>query len=293
MLGQKIAELLSVHPGDTVRLIMVKHSDSGVVIPKVSVYKVEGIVSSGYQELDALWFFIPLDEGFSVMAGTDAEFTVGLTTDSTFSPALKNIEFEVQKHILSKMNSKAISGAWVSTWMELNRSKFENFSSTKILLLLIMLLIVLVASVNISSALVMVVMERRKEIAILKSTGATASGITASFLMVGFCCGAGGVLLGLPFGLLVSININGIIRGMERIMNCAVKFWNILVNGSSAAGNVHLLDPGFYLQEIPVTIPVKELLLIVLGTLVLSIVVSALPAIKAGQEKPLDTLRKM
>ena len=296
VIGQKIAELLGIHEGYTIKLITVKSTGTTkkTFVPKVAQYTVRGIVSCGYQELDALWVFIPLDEGFSVMAGTDAEYSVGLTTDVTFSPKLRTVEYYVQKHIISLGNGTSISGAWVSTWDEMNSAQFENFSSTKILLLLIMLLIVLVASVNISSALVMTVMERRREIAILKSTGATANGITMAFLITGLGCGAGGVLIGVPLGLLVSVNINAIISGMEKVVNAFRKFgWILLNHGSDNFEDFKLLDPGYYLQEIPVTIPFKELFLIVTGTLLLSLIVSAVPAIRAGREKPLDTLRKL
>ena len=140
----------------------------------------------------------------------------------------------------------------------------------------------------------MLVMERRKEIAILKSTGASSGGITLSFLLVGFACGAGGTLLGLPLGLFVSVNINGIIRFIENVINAFTRFSFMLTTGSASNfEGVHLLDPGYYLQEIPITIPLRELFIIVVGTLALSVVVSIIPAIKAGKEKPLDTLRKM
>ena len=92
----------------------------------------------------------------------------------------------------------------------MNATEFENFSSTRVMLVFIMLLVVLVASVNISSAIVMLVMERRKEIAILKSCGASSSGITFSFLLTGLACGTGGVMAGLPVGLLLSVNANAL-----------------------------------------------------------------------------------
>ena len=81
---------------------------------------------------------------------------------------------------------------------------------------------------------------------------------------------------------------------MEKIVNIFLQCLLFIVRGNSHSINaIHLLDPAYYLQEIPVSIPFKELLIIALGTLLLSIAVSAFPAIKAGRGKPLDTLRKM
>ena len=291
IIGEKISSLLGVKAGDTIRLITVRKTASGIS-PKMTSLKVTGIVSCGYQELDALWVFVPLETGFTALSGSNTEFTVGLSTDQTFSPLLREIEAKVQSFLIEKSGG-IISDAWVSHWSELNASEYENFSSTRILLLLIMLLIVLVASVNISSALVMLVMERKREIAILKSVGATPSGITTTFLLTGFATGAGGVLVGLPLGLLASVNINAIIRFMEKCVNFIAKCIFILKNSGGTFSEIHLLDPGYYLQEIPVSIPFGELTVIVLGTLFLSFAVSAIPAIRAGREKPLDTLRKM
>ena len=187
-----------------------------------------------------------------------------------------------------------------------NTAQYENFTSTRIMLIFVMFLIVLVASVNISSALVMLAMERRREIAILKSVGATSEGIMAAFLLTGFCAGGAGVVLGIPLGILCAVNVNQILSGIEELLNIFVHFWYNLSNmffdflemllsmdfARSEFVPVQLLDPAFYLEEIPVILPWTGIFIIAAGTLVLSVVVSALPSIKAGKEKPLDTLRK-
>lgn len=187
-------------------------------------------------------------------------------------------------------------GFEVYTWKELNRSQFQSFTTTRTLLLFIMLLIVFVASVNVSSALVMLVMERRQEIAILKSTGATPSGITISFLLAGFLTGLGGIVTGIPAGIFCAIHINGIFSLMEQGINALNRLGYIVAAGfgssASMPAQIHLLDPAFYLEVIPVHLQRNEIFLIAAGTLVLSVVVSVFPAYRAGQEKPLDTMRK-
>jgi len=162
------------------------------------------------------------------------------------------------------------------------------------MLLFIMMLIVLVASVNISSALVMLVMERKKEIAILKSLGGTSRGISLSFIITGSVTGFFGVLFGLPLGLLFSLNFSRVMNFIEALVNSFAKIFYFLSEGSlSNYVTLHLLDEAFYLQNIPITIPVKEVALISLATILLSLLVSLLPAIKAGKEKPIETLRKI
>ena len=285
VIGQKVARDLNLHAGDTITLITSELGAAGVVRPKAALFTVAGIVSCGYQELDALWVFIPFAEGESFFPRAAAQHIVSIMTPDSFSPELMRIKGRVQ--------DAAGDGCIVYTWDELHAAQYENFASTKILLLLVMLLIVLVASVNISSALVMLVMERRREIAILKSMGASPDGITAAFLLAGFSAGAAGVLFGVPLGLLASVNINALISVVERLINACGKCLYVLLHGANGMYTaIRLLDPAYYLQQIPVTVPFRELLVIVLGTLLLSLLVSALPAVRAGREKPLETLRR-
>lgn len=294
VIGQKIAEMLNLHAGDNLRLITVSTKSNAHIVPKMTTLKIKGIVSCGYQELDALWIFIPLETGFSIFPKGSSEYNIGLTTADAFSKTLYQTQGRIQYALYGNENISPIDSAYVYRWDEMNSSEYENFSSTQALLLLIMLLIVLVASVNISAALVMIVMERRKEIAILKSVGGTAEGIATSFLLTGFAAGLGGVIVGIPLGLLAAVNINGIISFMEKIVNFGAEFVYLLNNANlSSYKEIHLLDPAYYLQNIPVSVPFNKLFIIASGTLVLSLIVSAIPAIKAGKEKPLDTLRKM
>lgn len=286
VVGEKLAETLSLHTGDTIRLITTRAGDSGKLLPKITPFKIQAIVSSGYQELDALWVFIPLETGFSILSSPSARAKVGIETADAFS-----VNLPLTRHLV-QMALPRFSQAYL--WNELNSAEYENFSSTQIMLLFIMLLILLVASVNISSALVMLVMERRREIAILKSLGATKGGIALSFLITGMVAGLVGVLTGLPLGLLCAVNINKIINFIEKVVNLFAKIVYLIMHGSGADfTQIHLLDPAFYLQHIPLSIPLGELSLICVGTLVLSLVVSAVPALRAGRERPIDTLRKL
>lgn len=285
VIGTKMAELLNLRAGGTFRLITTNIRSNGGVTPKVSTFKVAAIVSSGYQEMDALWIFIPLETGFSVIPREAANFSVMIKTSETFSGKLSQIQQECEK---------ACGGnGLMYSWKELNSSQFENFSSTKVLLIFIMFLIVLVAAVNISSAIVMLVMERRREIAILKSIGGTSRGITLSFLIAGIVCGFCGILLGLPVGLLLSVNANELVSFTEKIVNFFSRITYILSGGSADGfSQVHLLDPAYYLTTIPISIPFAELFAVCVSVLLLSLIVSVVPAVKAGKEKPLDIFRK-
>ncbi|MCQ2573171.1 MAG: FtsX-like permease family protein [Treponema sp.] len=285
VIGQKLSEILELSPGDSFRLITTKTGAKNTMTPKLTTFKVAAIVSSGYQELDALWVFIPIDVAYASVPLNTAEFSLLIETEDAFSPYLSRV----------RMNVEQITGrhANVFTWSEMNASEFENFSSTKVMLVFIMILIVLVASVNISSAIVMLVMERRKEIAILKSTGASNSGITFAFLIAGLACGTGGVLIGLPVGLLFAVNANSMVSVAEKIVNWFGKIFNLMKGiPLSEIKDIHLMDPAYYLSEIPVNIPFSEIFGIIAATLILSLLVSYIPAYKAGKEKPISLIQK-
>ena len=287
IIGQKLAETLGLAAGDTFRLITARRLESGKIVPKITPLKIAAVISCGYQELDALWVFIPLATGFSILPVQSSEVTVGLSTADAF-------DFVNLMRVQNNVERVVPQYTRVYLWNELNTAQYENFSSTQIMLLFIMLLIVLVASVNISSALVMLVMERRKEIAILKSLGGSSSGIAFSFLVTGLVTGALGVVTGIPAGLLCAVNFDVIIHAIEWLVNNGARFVYVLGKGSLADfTQIHLLDPAFYLQRIPLSIPLGQLIIIGCGTLVLSLAVSAIPAIRAGREKPIDTLRKI
>lgn len=284
VIGKKIAELLGLSVGDTIRLISTKTIASGSVIPKFSNYTVEGIVSSGYQEIDALWVFIPLESGFEYLSSAASSIYVGIEVENPFDADFYSIAYN--------LDSTLTPGFSLYTWHDFNQSQYENFASTKLMLLFVMFLIVLVASVNISSALVMLVMEKRKDIAILKSLGASNGGIGLSFVLTGGAAGLLGTIIGIPLGLLCAVNINSIITLFENIIN----IFNKLIYFIADKGEyipISLLDPAYYLETIPVVISGKEIGIIIVGTILLSILVSIIPAKKAGKEKPLDIIRKI
>lgn len=286
VIGQKLSEILDVDVGGTVRLITTRENSSGGISPRVTSLKVSGIVSSGYQELDSLWLFIPMEKAFGLLPKVSSDITVGVVTPNAFGVELEKAYYEIDQFIPQY--------AVPCRWNEINPAQFENFASTQIMLVMIMMLIVLVASVNISSALVMLVMERRREIAILKSLGGTSGGIAMSFLITGVVTGLCGVILGLPLGFLCIVNFNSMISVTEKILNFLKEIFYLAVNGNlQDFTKLHLLDPNFYLQNVEISIPMEEIILIASGTLVLSLIMSIIPAIKAGKEKPIETLRKI
>ena len=99
--------------------------------------------------------------------------------------------------------------------------------------------------------------------------------------------------MGVPAGILISVFANQLVTGLEKLLNFIVRI-NYSLRGIelSAENYVKLMDPAYYLQNIPVTIPAGQIILICVLTITLSLIVSIIPSVKAGKEKPLDILRK-
>lgn len=287
LIGQGIAEQLELKVGDTIRLITTQKINDRI-FPKMTPFKVCAIISSGYQELDALWIFIPISRGIEILKPESSTVSIMIETVDPFD---KNGSL---RKIQAKVEDATSYLASTYRWDELNRAQYENFSSTETMLIFIMILIVLVATVNISSCIVMISLERKKEIAILKSFGTSSKTISMSFVIVGFMIGVLGVLIGIPIGILISLNVNNIIAIIEQIVNFFAKIGYFIANGSlEAFSSIELLNDAYYLESIPVEIPIFRILLYIVFTILLSIVMSLIPAHKAGKEKPNDIFRKV
>lgn len=291
LVGEALAKNLSVRVGDTVSIVTSKPVASNgredeasfPFAPKVSVFKVRGIVSAGYRELDALWAFVSFRAGSKIFSAGSSRALIGIKVLKPYGdlePARKAAE-------------AVLAGDWsVVTWPEAERNVYKSFSTTKALLLLVMALAVAVAAINVSSALVMLVLERRKDIAILKSSGASQGFIRQVFLLAGLGVGAGGTLLGIGVGSLVSWRINDLIAVVEMAINASSRIWYSLSGAVPPRAAIHLLDPTYYLERIPVNISPIELALVAATSLLLCFVASTIPAHRASRLPPLEIFRK-
>ncbi|HPC46727.1 MAG TPA: FtsX-like permease family protein [Deltaproteobacteria bacterium] len=139
---------------------------------------------------------------------------------------------------------------------------------------IILLFIILVAAFSIVSTLIMMVMEKRKEIAILKSMGATTAQVLRIFVTVGMAIGAAGTLAGLVLGLLLARNMNAVVRAVEYVFRIQVMPKDV-----------------YYITGLPTKVDVMEVTLIVLASLVLCFVAAIYPARQAARQDPVEVIR--
>lgn len=194
ILGKNLASDLRVDIGDRLRLI----SPSGPltpmgVIPKVKTCLVSGIFETGMFEYDSTLAYMSMTNVQDFLGLKDVAHGIEVTVEDD--------ELEEADVIGDLIEAKLGPGYIAKDWMMMNRNLFAAFKLEKIGMFIAMTLIILVAALNIISALVMVVMEKSKDIAILKSMGATSGSIMKIFFLQGLVIAFSGTTLGVAGGL--------------------------------------------------------------------------------------------
>lgn len=284
LLGAEIAKKLGVKSGDRIAILSGRKRGQSLSI-KPSFFRITGIFTTGYQDLDRIWAIISFKDGKKVLHPDSSRSFIGIKVIKPFRDLLPLVERIEEK----------LGGFWkVDTWKELAYAQYQNFLTTKSILYVIMFLLICVAAFNIFSTLVTLVLDKREEIAVLKTMGTSPRTISFSFLITGVMTGFSGLLIGIPLGFLFSVNINYLINVLEFLVNNLRSFISFLFNSPQLSGQkaFQLLDDAYYLSDIPVVFNFQEILLVMIFTLLLSAVASWVPARKAGIIRPLQVLRK-
>lgn len=290
LIGKSLADQLKMKVGDQIKIITFKFEQNKRLVPRPSAFRISGIYTTGYQELDKTTVLIPFETGKKILAFKNSREFFGIKVKDPFSAQLKETIKSIEKNIEDFDNLGR-----VRDWYEINENHYSAFQTTKTLLIIVMVLIVIVAVTNIFSSMVMIVMERMQEIGILKSIGMKPSTILLSFIVTGLLAGVVGTVLGEALGLLASININEVLSGIEYAINFLAgliktvlsPFYNLELNQP-----IRLLNPEFYLVVIPIRISFIEVFIISSFTLLLSVIASYFPAKMASNIKPLEVIRK-
>jgi lipoprotein-releasing system permease protein len=163
---------------------------------------------------------------------------------------------------------------WARNWMEMNKNLFSALRLEKRVMFIILSLIVLVATFNIITTLIMVVMEKNKDIAVLKSMGATSRSIMKIFILQGVTIGTIGTLLGCIGGLTIATNLSKISVYVERLLGIKI-----------LPGDV------YYLIELPSRVNYSDVSIIVIGTILICFLSTIYPSWRASKLDPAEALR--
>jgi lipoprotein-releasing system permease protein len=271
VLGAGLAYALDARLGDEITVLVPEAvgAEGGViegieVRPRIQAFIVSGIFEVGAQEHDNVLALIHLQDA-SALAGTHGlPGGLRLKFNDIFAAPVRTPEI-----------NETLGGAFkVSDWSIENASYFRAVRIEKTMMSLILMLIVAVAAFNIVAALVMVVNEKRTDIAILRTVGMTPGAVVGVFMTQGVLIGWFGALLGLGLGLSLASNVGTIVPFLERLAGAKI------------------FDPSvFVISDMPSEVQWPQVITITVTALVLTVLATIYPALRGAATEPADALR--
>ncbi len=265
VIGKELAKNMGLLLFDPVSII----SPMGIstpmgMVPKMKKFVVVGIFDSGFYEYDSTLAYISL---------SDCQEFLNLGERVTGLEIKVNDIYKA--NIIAKSIEKKLGFPfWARNWMEMNKNLFSALKLEKRVMFIILSLIVLVAAFNIICTLIMIVMEKNKDIAILKSMGATSGSIMKIFVFQGVTIGAIGTLMGCLGGLAVALNLEKISVSVENLFGFKI-----------LPGDV------YYLSQLPSQVNYSDVAIIVIGTMLICFLSTIYPSRRASKLDPAETLR--
>lgn len=266
LIGKEMARNMGLLLYDTLTII----SPSGGIatpmgmVPRMKKFVVAGIYESGFYEYDSKLAFLSLKSCQDFLEMGDTVSGIDIAVKDIYKADV------IARHIQGKLGFPF----WAQNWMQMNKNLFSALKLEKRVMFIILSLIVLVAAFNIISALIMIVMEKSKDIAILKSMGATSATIMKIFIYQGLIVGMVGTFFGCIAGLTVALNLQKISLFVEKVFNFKI-----------LPGDV------YYLSELPSKVNYSDVVVIAIGTLVICFVSTIYPALRASKLDPAEALR--
>ena len=257
ILGKELALNLGVGLGDSVRVIspIGRKTPMGRQ-PSMETYRLTGLLESGMYEYDSTFVFLSLAKAQEFLGLGDAV--------TGFEVRIKDI---YQSHIIaSEISRKLGFPYWAKDWKRMNRNLFSALKLEKITMFIILTLIILVAAFNIVSTLIMMVMEKNKDIAILKSMGATSKSVLKIFLFEGLVIGVIGTTIGLLGGLFLCFLL-------ERY-----EF-------------IQLPSDVYYISTLPVKMDMLDIAVVCVSAIAITFLATLYPAWQASRLNPAEVLR--
>ena len=257
IIGKELARQIAVHPGDVLSLV----SPEGRLtplgrMPNTRKYRIIGLFDSGMYEYDASMVFLSIRE---------AEMFLGMGGKVTGIEVKVN-DLEHSDRVARDIQQSLGYPYWTKDWKVMNRSLFAALKLEKVTMFVILTMIVLVGALNIISTLVMVVMEKSKDIAILRTMGASAKSVMSVFMLQGLFVGIMGTVIGLGFGL-----------GLCHLL-AKYKF-------------ISLPSDVYYISTLPVRVESADVVLVSLAAVAISFLATLYPSWYASRLNPVEALR--
>lgn len=265
VLGIELAKALGVSLGDRVIVVTPLRNTTPVgVVPRYRSFKVVGIFNAAMYEFDRNLAYVNLEDAARL-------YRMG---DQITGLRLKLADMLMAPKLVRELALSLGGGYYIDDWTRKHANFFRSIELTKSAMFLILLLVVAVAAFNIVSTLVMVVKDKRADIAILRTIGASPRGILMIFMTQGTAIGFIGTAMGVALGVLISVNLETLIHGLEALLG------------------VHFLDAKVYfISDLPATVEWPDVIKISLTTFLLCSVSTLYPAWRAARTQPAQSLR--
>jgi lipoprotein-releasing system permease protein len=265
VIGKELAKNLGLILHDPVYIItpMGVSTPMGFV-PRMKKFVVVGIFDSGFYEYDSTLAYVSLADCQEFLNLGDTVSGIEIKVDDIYRADV----------IARTIEKKLGFPYWARHWMEMNKNLFSALKLEKRVMFIFLSLIVLVAAFNIISTLIMVVMEKNKDIAILKSMGATSRSIMKIFVFQGVTIGTIGTTLGMLGGLALAHYLSGLSAFIERLFGFKI-----------LPGDV------YYLNQLPSRVDYTDVAVIVIGSLIISFLSTLYPSYRAARLDPAEALR--
>ena len=263
-IGKELSFNYDIKVGDKI-LIMSPTGVETIVgnLPKQKTYIVDSIFDSEIADFDLNVAFINLDdlESFFDLESSKRNLEIYLKNPNNIELAKEKIQMIFQNY-------------YVSTWSDLNKSLFSALKVERNVMFIILSLIIIVAAFNIISGLTILVKNKTKEIAILKSIGVLNKSISKIFFMVGFLIGSLATLFGIVLGILFSIYVENIREFLSNVFNISL-----------------FPEEIYFLSKMPSEINTNSIILIATCSILITAVVSIFPALKASRMNTVKALK--
>ncbi|HVP17819.1 MAG TPA: ABC transporter permease [Spirochaetia bacterium] len=247
VIGSELAALTGVRVGDSLSLTSFAPGQGGRPVPRRAAFRVTGIFRTGYWDFDTGLVFMSLSTADEVFgSGAHLPRTYGVKIASRFLDG--NALREVSPLL-------AGTGYAAESWRIYNKSFFDALFVEKLMMMVLVGLIFIVVGFNVFHALRRSVHERMEEIAVLKAVGIPPGRIQAIFVLEGLLIGLTGAVAGLLAGLAVAVNVNGVFRVVEAVVNAILRAAHTLASllaPGGPEGSFSIFSPAyFYLSEVP------------------------------------------
>ena len=265
LIGVGLATLLSAGIGDSVTLMAPSRNSIGLLMPKLKTFTVTGIFNAGLNEYNNNLAFIHLNDAQELFSLDNQVSGIRLKVDNLFEAN------KITNNVVEKLGSDLYYGV---DWMQQKRNFIRALNLEKQMIAVVLSLIIAVAAFNIVSMMVMVVTDKKSDIAILRTIGMTPKRIVKIFFYQGLSIGLIGIVVGTVLGLLLALNIESVISGIETIL-----------------GFQFFPKDVFYINRFPSVIQLNDVLSVVIGAIVLAVIAAIYPARRAGKINISEVLR--